>query len=199
MRQNLFAGIGLGLLVGLLLGLSVSNTVGGAIAALTGLLAVFFGLNASVGQSPKPESSLVRITAFSFACVFGVMGGISFRTHGWLSPTIKDQVTSWKNAGYDDAEAKRIVKESFSGSTPRSDSSKPASAPIASASVTGLFDVPTNWCVLLNPDRTTSSQEFVTLARSSSKDLSKFLDSAPHLDIDQQADVIRAAYKMKCQ
>ena len=199
MRQNLFAGIGLGLLVGLLLGLSVSNAVGGAIAALTGLLAAFFGLISSGGQSPQPEASLARITAFSFACVFGVVGGISFRTHGWLSPTIKDQVISWKNAGYDDAEAKQIVRQSLSGSSTRSDSSKPASAPIASTIVTGLFDVPTNWCVLLNPDRTTSSQELVNLARSSSKDLSKFLDSATRLDIDQQADVIRAAYRMKCQ
>src|SRR5271154_3948158 len=110
MRQNLWAGVGLGLLVGILLGLSVSNAVGAALAALTGLLTAFFGLVSASKESPQSEASLVRIAAFSFACVFGVIGGISFRTHGWLSPSIQEQVTGWEQAGYGQAEARQIVR-----------------------------------------------------------------------------------------
>ncbi|NYF53964.1 hypothetical protein [Tunturiibacter gelidoferens] len=197
-KNNVMAGLGLGVLVGLLLGLSVSNVVGAAVAALTALLATFFGLGSSSSEGRKFEIDVVRITSFSFACVFGVVLGVSARTHGWLSPSISEQVANWQRAGFKADDAQQIVKQMMVGEFASEVGSKTNVMP-SQIGVTGLFDSATNWCVLLNPKRSNGSAELVDLARSSNKDLAKLLDATDSLSLDQRADVVRAAYEVKCQ
>ena len=107
-RQSLageiVAGAGLGLLVGMLLGLSVTQVVGGVVAALSAILAGFFGLSGLAG----PVRSW-RIGAFGFGCVLGVVAGLAIRSGTLLAPSVASDVQKWQQAGFPPEEARAYV------------------------------------------------------------------------------------------
>jgi|GEM_PF-6306509 len=105
-----FPGLGIGLLVGLLVGLSISPVVSGLLTTLGGLLAAMLGIQ------PSGEGGLLgfrvsgaRIGAFGFACVLGVLGGMTLRVREVLAVPIQKQVEGWVAAGYAEKEARQFV------------------------------------------------------------------------------------------
>jgi hypothetical protein len=104
MFEQVFSGLGLGAVVGLLVALSAEHVVGSVIAALTALLAGFFGLS-NIGTSNLGY----RIGFFGFACVLGVLGGLIIRNGGSLLPNTADMVAEWTAAGYSPEEARTNV------------------------------------------------------------------------------------------
>src|SRR5687767_7048008 len=101
---QIFSGIGLGGLVGLLVALSTAHVVGSVIAALTALLAGFFGLS-----NTQVDTSGWRIGSFGFACVIGVIAGLWIRNGGELVPTVVSQIEEWTSAGYPEEQARELV------------------------------------------------------------------------------------------
>jgi MFS family permease len=100
---QLFSGVGLGALVGLLVALSTEHVVGSVIAALTALLAGFFGL------SKIELDQGWRIGSFGFACVAGVVAGLMIRNGGDLLPSVASQMEAWTSAGYSEQQARELV------------------------------------------------------------------------------------------
>lgn len=100
---QIFSGIGLGALVGLLVALSTAHVVGSVIAALTALLAGFFGL------SKIELDQGWRIGSFGFACVVGIIAGLMIRNGGDLLPTAESQIAEWTAAGYSAEQARELV------------------------------------------------------------------------------------------
>ncbi|HET6158008.1 MAG TPA: hypothetical protein VFE34_06675 [Dongiaceae bacterium] len=101
---QIFSGIGLGGLVGLLVALSTAHVVGSVIAALTALLAGFFGLS-----NVQIDKSGWRIGSFGFACIVGLIAGLMIRNGGALLPTVASQAAEWTSAGYSAAQARDLV------------------------------------------------------------------------------------------
>lgn len=106
MKKQIFAGAGLGLLVGGIIGLSISETTGIILGALTSLLAAFFGLRSS---KDGEEGNQLVIGSFGFACIMGIVFGIFVRTHQYLAPSIKSEMSAYLEAGFDSTEAKEII------------------------------------------------------------------------------------------
>lgn len=111
MVGQLFAGIGLGLVVGVLVGLSSSPVVSVVVGALaTGMIALLgFARAGKDGQPAYGEGSTARLGAFGVACAVAVLLGLFMRTHNWLSPSIAEQVAAVEKAGYTAQEAREWV------------------------------------------------------------------------------------------
>jgi len=111
MFGQLFAGIGLGLLVGVLVGLSSSPVVSVVVGALASGMVTLLGFVRSPkeGETPSSDGSVVRLGGFGVACAAAVLLGLFIRTHNWLSPSIADQVAEVQRAGYSGEEARRWV------------------------------------------------------------------------------------------
>ena len=94
-------GAGVGLLLGTLLGLSISPVVSGVIGTLSGLLAVL------LGTSEKYMSRLksVRIGAFGFFCVAGILLGMHVRINNALLPDRKTMMNEYRRVGFSKQEA----------------------------------------------------------------------------------------------
>jgi hypothetical protein len=106
MKKEIFAGIGLGLLVGTIIGLSIAEISGLILGALTSLLAAFFGLRASKdGES----GNQIRIGIFCLSCLLSIFLGLVIRTHNLLAPSISDEILQYKNAQFDQTEIKKIL------------------------------------------------------------------------------------------
>jgi hypothetical protein len=94
-------GAGVGLLLGALVGLSVSPVVSGVIGTISGLLAVLLGINEKF-MSPVKS---VRIGAFGFCCVAGILLGIYVRTNNAMMPDRNKMLNDYINAGFSKQEA----------------------------------------------------------------------------------------------
>jgi hypothetical protein len=94
MFGQLFAGVGLGLLVGVLVGLSSSPVVSVVLGALAAGMVTLLGFARSSkdGDSSYAEGSVIRLGGFGVACAAAVLLGVAIRTHSWLSPSIANQV-----------------------------------------------------------------------------------------------------------
>jgi hypothetical protein len=125
------AGGAIGLLLGLLTGLSASPVVGTVVAAIAALLGGMLGLTGgAVPAARKSEESDARaghdpdargrstgavslrrgaMMAFGGFCVAGLLAGLAGRTHGAFSPTLKDRVARWTEAGYSPEQALRYT------------------------------------------------------------------------------------------
>jgi hypothetical protein len=101
----IFNGLGVGLLLGMLLGLSVSPVVSGVIAAISGLLAVLLGLDEKYLDSLKS----IRIGAFGFFAVCGIMIGLYIRANDAFAPSMLDKKNEYVALGYSDAEARAFI------------------------------------------------------------------------------------------
>ena len=111
MLGQLFAGVGLGLLVGVLVGLSSSPVVSVVVGALASGMVTLLGFvrSSKDGEAGSSEGSVIRLGGFGVACAAAVLFGLFIRTHNWLSPSIADQVVEVQRAGYSGEEARRWV------------------------------------------------------------------------------------------
>lgn len=100
-----FNGLGIGFLLGTLWSLSTEPVIGGVIATLSSLLALFLGLNEKFLDPLKS----IRIGAFGFAAVAGIIMGFYIRANDPFSPTLLDKKEEYKALGYSDAEARAFV------------------------------------------------------------------------------------------
>jgi hypothetical protein len=126
MFEQVFSGLGLGAVVGLLIALSTEHVVGSVIAALTALLAGFFGLS-----SIATTNLGYRIGCFGFACIVGVLSGLMLRNGGSLLPNITEMVAEWTAAGYSPEEARTNVALLRLGIKPSGAEIVPPPAPIS--------------------------------------------------------------------
>lgn len=118
----LFNGLGVGLLLGLLLGLAVSPVVSAMIGTLSSLLVVLIGLNE---RYLNPIKS-IRIGAFGFFCVIGILAGIYLRNNNSFSPSIEDINQQYLKIGFSESDARgliayqkfRLIPEDFKFSIP---------------------------------------------------------------------------------
>lgn len=94
-------GAGVGLLLGVLVGLSVSPVVSGVIGTISGLLAVLLGLNEKFLSPVKS----IRIGAFGFCCVAGILLGIYVRTNNAMMPNRNKMLNDYMKAGFSRQEA----------------------------------------------------------------------------------------------
>lgn len=111
MKQDniaLLSGIGLGILIGTCIGLSISEVVGVVLAALTSLLAAYFGLKPPSEQSTPSRGQLIIVSAFSFSCVIAVLLSIYLRANNVLSPSPKKIMEDIRDVGFTEGEAKKI-------------------------------------------------------------------------------------------
>jgi hypothetical protein len=104
-----FNGLGIGLLLGMLLGLSISPVVSGVIATLSGLLAVLLGLNE---QYLDPLKS-IRIGAFGFAAVLGIIIGLYIRANDPFAPSMKEKMENFTEIGYSEEEARAFITKAI--------------------------------------------------------------------------------------
>jgi len=98
LAPDLFAGAGLGLLLGLVVGLSITPVVAGLVGALTSLLAVFLGLDATGATRRLPKVNAVRIGAFGFATVLGIGLGLFVRINNPLALAPDHLMSRWEAA-----------------------------------------------------------------------------------------------------
>jgi hypothetical protein len=106
MRKDVFAGIGLGLLVGTIIGLSIAQVTGIILAALTSILAAFFGFkeNKDAGNGNQ-----IIIGTFGFTCLLAIVLGVYLRTHNAFSPSLPQEIQVYKNANFSNDEIKKII------------------------------------------------------------------------------------------
>lgn len=106
MKNQIFAGLGLGLLTGFIIGLSVSEVTGVILGALVSLLAAFFGLREKRGDD---TANHFLMGAFGVFCVTGIIFGVITRTHKWLAPDLNSKYEDYKSLEFLSAdEAKKI-------------------------------------------------------------------------------------------
>jgi len=98
-------GAGVGLLLGALLGLSISPVVSGVIGTLSGLLAVLLGISEKY-MSPLKS---VRIGAFGFFCVAGIILGMYIRTNKGLLPSRQKMMQEYTAVGFTKEEARDFI------------------------------------------------------------------------------------------
>lgn len=109
----IFNGLGIGLLLGILLGLSVSPVVSGVIATLSGLLAVLLGLDEKYLDPLKS----IRIGAFGFSAVAGIILGLYIRAFDPLSPSLLDKMNEYVEIGYSEDEARAFITKTIKADT----------------------------------------------------------------------------------
>lgn len=97
-RADMFSGAGLGLLLGTLLGLAVTPVVAGVVGAITALLAVFLGLDGRETTLRLPAVNALRIGAFGFATVAGLVLGLYLRVNNPLAADPGAAMARWTAA-----------------------------------------------------------------------------------------------------
>lgn len=115
--SQVFAGMGIGILMGLIIGLSVSPVVKSILGTLSGLLGVFLGLQDSIfGKKDTAPNSLspiilssIRTGSFGIFCVLAILFGLYLRTHDVIGMSVTNQVKRWTDAGYDSTIAKELA------------------------------------------------------------------------------------------
>jgi hypothetical protein len=95
MKKEIYAGLGLGLLIGTIIGLSITEVTGIVLGALTSLLTAFFGLRTS--REGETGNQIV-IGTFSFT-----------RTHNSFTPSLENEIKEYKMAFFDTSEIKKII------------------------------------------------------------------------------------------
>jgi hypothetical protein len=135
MFGQLFAGVGLGLLVGVLVGLSSSPVVSAVVGALASGMVTLLGFvqPGKSGDASQAEGSVVRLGGFGVACTAAVLLGLLIRTHNLASPSIADQVSEVQKAGYTSQEARRWVAYKNVGVVLESGTGGGSNAPAAPA------------------------------------------------------------------
>jgi len=118
-RATILSGIGMGLLLGIIMGLSVSETVKVIMATLTALLGAFLGFDkrsyAGMAedeyQKEKQNTLFTALRAgwFGIAVVAGLLFGMWIRTNEIFTPSVKESVREWTDAGYSPEYARKLI------------------------------------------------------------------------------------------
>jgi hypothetical protein len=125
------------------MGLSTASVVGSVVAALAAVLAAFLGLVPSI-----TADRTIRMSAFGFACVAGILFGLAIRTNmlGLPSP-VKAEVKNWTDADYSPEEARWLVAYKLLGVKPLNKDVSPRPSPGPDDHV--LFSTPAELCSLI--------------------------------------------------
>ena len=119
-----FAGGAVGAFLGLLVGMSASPVVASVVSGLVGFVTAFAtamlggGLHEAVKRSaeahrPAAIEAHVYLAGFSLFGIAAVLVGLHMRTHNTLSPTPKEVVDRWVNAGLLPAQAQQVALDTF--------------------------------------------------------------------------------------
>lgn len=100
-RADLFSGTGIGLLLGTILGLAITPVVATVVGTLTSLLAIFLGLNERETPLRLPAVNALRIGAFGFATIAGLLLGLYLRVNNPLADDPSVAMARW-NAAFPD-------------------------------------------------------------------------------------------------
>ena len=207
MFGQLFAGIGLGLLVGVLVGLSSSPVVSVVVGALAGGMVTLLGFARSTkeGDSSYLEGSVIRLGSFGIACAVAVVLGLFIRTHNWVSPSIADQVSEVQKAGYSPEEARRWVAYKNVGTVlgigPGSSGSTAASPSGGTAQVAGsvLFaGADSGECQHFDPNRYKDAAEQLNALRQLGGKYAEYAQKISTLDAGQQKSVLESLRLLYC-
>jgi hypothetical protein len=134
-------GAGVGLLLGVLLGLSISPVVSGVIGTLSGLLAVLLGTS----ERYMSQMKSVRIGAFGFFCVAGIMLGIHIRTNNAMMPDREKMLHDYTKVGFSKQEALDFIAFREFGLVPAGWKGAPSPQESEKPSETGkISDTPAN-------------------------------------------------------
>lgn len=167
--SNYLAGASLGALLGSLVGLSVTPIVGSLLGAASAILASYFALRPpsanpdSVDKAPHDNSSalyLMRISAFSTACLIFIVLGLMARTYGLMEPSLSYKLAQLESVGLSQERALAILFP-VPPISPMADAAleppaigTPARASIPQMATTGvLYSAPSGTC-----DRLTAEQ-----------------------------------------
>jgi hypothetical protein len=193
------AGGAIGALVGTIVGLSASPVVGTVLGAISAALLALLGLSsnsAERGAGRHPNS--VRITAFGFSCVLGIVLGVLTRTHDWLSPTPAARIQTLVAAGYSVKNARDAVFLSQYGFVP---SGQPidANARRPSTSDSVLFaDAGTDYCSSLAQARFSNIRERLQAFDQRGGKFSRLATQVKTLPPESWQTQLNAAFEFAC-
>lgn len=138
-----FNGFGIGFLLGILWSLNTEPAIGGVIATLSSLLALFLGLNEKYIDTLKS----LRIGSFGLAAVLGIMLGLYLRANDPFAPSLKAQMDQYLEIGYDENEARGfITKVILADSTKaKRQSAELFSATVELSDCMNLRDIDNTW------------------------------------------------------
>jgi hypothetical protein len=108
LSKDVFAGAGVGLLLGTIVGLSSSPVTATVVAALSAGLLALIGFRKSDAESPEQPTNM-RVGAFGFACVAGLLFGVFARAHSVLSPSLTAEQARWTSIGLKSDQAAKVV------------------------------------------------------------------------------------------
>lgn len=207
MYSQLFAGVGLGLLVGILVGLSSSPVVSVVVGALAAGMVTLLGFTrSSTGGEPSySEGSTIRLGGFGVACAAAVILGLFIRTHNWASPSIAEQVSDVQKAGYSGEEARRWVAYknigailqpgSSSGSNSQSPPNRGAELVAGSVLFSGADS---GECQHFDTNRYKDAPEHLYSLRQSGGKYAEYAEKISTLDAAQQKAVLDSLRLLFC-
>jgi hypothetical protein len=144
-----FGGAGIGLLIGVLIGMTTSGIVGTIIGTLTTILLAF--LNDK--EETAKELKAIRIGAFGFFCVLGILGGLFLRVQNTFAPSPTSQVKMWmKDSLFTKEEAKVFYLYDRFGFLPEGyvkDTTKSATLELSQSTILFSKDITDADCDLL--------------------------------------------------
>jgi len=200
--QQIFAGVGLGLLVGLLVGLSSSPVV----ASIVGALAA--GMITLLGYAPKTDSAVTspitpgsawRLGSFGLACALGVLTGIYTRANDLLSPSPKQQIVRLTNAGFTTDEARHWVLAKNLGAATDAGSDKQAGGRGAGVSASVLFaESGEDLCQAFDPANYQNAGEQLRHMQSLGAHYRAFAQAVQGLDDPQRAAMLDKTKLLFC-
>jgi hypothetical protein len=202
MIGQLFAGVGLGLLVGMLVGLSSSPVVSVVVGALAAGIITLLGFvpSAKSSEPGSVEGSVVRLGSFGIVCTAAILAGLFIRTHNSFSPSIAQQVDEVRKAGYSDEESRKWVAAKNLSPLAGADSEKSrpagAGAPVT-ASV--LFSGGNSGeCQHFDTNRYKNIQEQLNALRQLGGNYGEYAEMVSKLDPSHQKTVLDSSKLLFC-
>lgn len=117
MLRDTFAGVAIGASVGLMVGLSVSPITGMVVTTLLSVLVAYLGLGGQAGPLTSGIAS-TRVVGFCLGLAPALLLSLTLRTHDGLSPSPRDLVERWKEAGFSQTQAMDLAVLERFGSIP---------------------------------------------------------------------------------
>ena len=206
MFGQLFAGIGLGLLVGILVGLSSSPVVSVVVGALAAGMVTLLGfVQSKAGETSTSEGSVVRLGGFGVACTAAILLCLLIRTHNLLSPSIADQVSEVQKAGYTGPEARRWVAYKNIGAVlepaPNGGATAQPATGRGAESIAGsvLFSsTDSGECQHFDTSRYKDASEHLYSLRQSGGKYAEYAEKISTLDASQQRAVLASLRLLAC-
>jgi hypothetical protein len=193
-KQEAFAGLTLGAAVGLLVGMSNTPVTAIVVSSLVALIATFFGLSSQHAEGVKA----LRIASFGLACPIAILVALTVRSHGWLTPSIQQQIAGWTTAGYTPAEARSFVAFRELGLVPEGQKTAEPQPPVGIRG-TLLSENRENDCDRLAASRFGTDEERLNAMRTAGGNWKVLADSLEGVDAVRRSVVMNAAFQFACQ